>query len=320
MEFTHSIIVPNEAVVAATVVSKDLPVNPLSFLLVTLKCAQNQANTQIQIADILLAISKLEVLYKGSAVISMSGADLYACGVYIPKFETWGLNMNGEDNDLLAFTWMVPFGRFPYFPRECFPATSRGELILQISFAAAFTKLDAPFLQVEAVELPEASPEQFLKMTTLAVTPTATGIQPPIRLPIGNKLSDILLFGTTIPALNVATKTINSIELSINNLERYYSGHYFETAHNQAGIFTAAPTFHGNHYHQIDGGAYAQYMDTSAVKQGSHPLSHYIHLPLDVLRDGTFILDTKGLTGLDLNIDAGDTNAIRVVPVELVGV
>ncbi len=78
--FTHSVIVPNESVTAGTSPSWDCPVSPLSHLLCTVKFAQNQANTQLTFANIALMISKLEVLYKGSAVCSLNGIDLMAAG------------------------------------------------------------------------------------------------------------------------------------------------------------------------------------------------------------------------------------------------
>ena len=44
MEFIHSVLAQNEAVTAGTVISYDLPVNPLSFIMCTLKFQQNKAN------------------------------------------------------------------------------------------------------------------------------------------------------------------------------------------------------------------------------------------------------------------------------------
>jgi hypothetical protein len=79
-----------------------------------------------------------------------------------------------------------------------------------------------------------------------------------------------------------------------------------------------APGYWGNHIHQIDGAAFAQYMDTSAVKPSNHVLANHLHMPIDIHRDGQFMLDTKGLSDLELVIDAGDTNPLRVIPCEIV--
>ena len=315
--FTHSVLAPNEAVVAGTVVSYDLPVSPLSHCLVTLKFAQNVANTPLSFANVAAMIGKIEVLYKGSAVYSMNGIDAMACGIFINGFESWGVNAYGADNDLRSFTFLVPFGRRLYDPKECYPASTRGELILQVTYQAAFVEIDAVSAQIETVELPEASPAQFLRMTTLSVTPTAAG-QLDVDLPIGNKLSDLVLFHTTIPCADVATTTIQEVEIRVNNDERYYSRSYFETLHNMAGRMRAAPGYWGYHTHDLGDAAFAQYMDTDPPDPCDHILKNHLHMPFDVLGDGTYILDAGGLSSFELRMQVGDTNAIRIIPVEIV--
>lgn len=315
--FTHSVLAPNEAVTAGTVVSYDLPVNPLSHILITLRFAQNQADTQLTFANIAAMLSKIEVLYKGSAVFSMNGIDALACGIFLNNFESWGVNAYGIDNDLRSFTFLVPFGRKLYAPDECYPASTRGELILQLTYQAAFVQIDAVYAQIETVELPSAAPSKFLRMTTLSLTPSAAG-QVDIDLPIGNMLSDLVLYGTTIPCATVETTTIDELEIRINNDERYYSRTFFETLHNMAGRLRAAPGYWGSHTHDITDAAYAQYMDTTAPDPCDHILAHHLHVPFDVLGDGTYLLDAKGLSSFELRIQAGDTNAIRVIPCEIV--
>jgi len=318
-EFTHSVIVPNEAVVAGTQRPYNLPVQPLSFLLLTLKYLQNSANLQHVIANIVALIDKVEVLYKGSSIISLNGADLLAAALFEQGFECWPMNYDGTDNEVMSFTWLIGFGRIPYSPVECFPATPSGELILQISYAAAFTNIDTVVCQVEAVTLPGAAPSRFLRMNTSVATPAATG-EMKIPLPLGNTLVDLIVRGATIPAGIVATKTINSIEIEIDEAERYYSRSFFESLHNKEGMLRMAPVVWGSHKHQIDGAAYAQYMDSSAVKAENHCIANYLHLPFDVLGDGQYAVDLRGAKSAKLVIDAGDTGAIRMIPCEIVAV
>jgi len=319
MQFLQTIVADNVSVAAGTTVSYDLPVFPMSGILVTLRFLQNLANTQIAFGSIMGAITRIEVLYKGSTVFSASGADCHAVGRLVSRFQSWPMNVRGDDNDVLSFTWLVPFTRTLYSPSEAFPATTRGELVLQVTFPASFTQLDTTVLQVEAICLPEAMPDKWMKVTTRAFTPIATGDYR-IDLPIGNALSDIVLFGTTIPAAATATKTINYVELLVNNMDRYWPKSYFETLCNMQGRMGGAPAEWAAHTHQLDAAAYAQYMDTLAVKAFNHALANYIVLCLDVFRDGTYILDTKGLVDLDLLINAGDTNAIRILPCEICAV
>ncbi|NVM23076.1 MAG: hypothetical protein HWN68_14995 [Desulfobacterales bacterium] len=317
--FTHSVVVPNESVTAGTSPSYDLPVSPLSHCLVTVKFAQNVANTQLAFANIAAMISKMEVLYKGAGVFSMNALDAIACGLMICNFESWGINAVGEDNELRSFTFLVPFGRQLYSPVECYPPTSRGELVLQITWAASFTDIDGVSLQVESIELPDSHPERFLKMTTASATPTSTQ-EFDVDLPIGNQISDIILWGATIPAIDVATTTIEEIEVRKNNSEYMYSKSFFETLHNMSGRLRAAPGYWAAHVHQLDDAAYAQYMDTGTVKPSNHILSNHLLIPFDVRRDGVHILRTDDAKDLCVRIKPGDTGAIRIIPAEVVAI
>jgi len=319
MIFTHSVVAQNESVTAGTVVSYDLPVSPLSMVFLTLRFLQNQANTQLTFANIPAMISKVEVLYKGQAVISLSGLDLIALNAFILGFEPWVVNDGGDDNDVRAFTWVIPFGRKPYSISEAFPATKRGELVLQITYATSFTQIDTVTCQVESVELPEASPDRFVKATTLVGTPAATG-QFDIELPIGNMISDLIVYGTTIPSGATATKTINDVQIRKNNAEIYFSKANFETILAMAGLFSKCPDRMGSHIHQLDAAAYAQYMDTLPVKSKQCVVPNHIRIPFDVLHDGTYGLVTEDATSLCVRFTVGDTNAIRVIPIEIVKV
>ena len=317
--FNHSVVVQNEAITAATVVSYDLPVNPLSHLLLTIKFAQNQANTQLTFANIAAMLSKVEVLYKGSAVASYSGVDLLALNCLLLGFVPWRVNATGDDNELLAYTWVIPFGRNPYRPDEAFPKTERGKMTLQITYAASFTQIDTTYLQVEAVELPAASPTRFLKVTTLTGTPAATG-QFDVNLPIGNIITDLILFGTTIAAGATATTTISAVQIRRNNAEHMYGLSNFETLLGMQGLWQRPVGDYSAHIHQIDGAAFAQYMDSGPVKSKAGMIPNHLRIPFDVLGDGTYGLDTGGATSLVLRVTAGDTNAIRVLPCELISV
>lgn len=317
MEFIHSVLAHDETVAVGTVISYDLPVNPLSHTLITLKFAQNLANDKVSFTNVLAMMTKIEVLYKGSAVFSMSGLDAYACGLLVNRFESWAMNADGNDDDERAITILVPHTRTLYSPQECYPRTTRGELILQITYAAAFTDIDTVFAQIETVELPQAAPEQFIKMTTLARTPTATG-QLDIELPIGNEISELVLWGETIPAATADTATIDKMEILVDNINHFYAESNIETIHNMAGRMFSAPGYHGRHVHRLTAAAFAQWDDTSPVIPGDHVISNHLHLPFDIFRDGRFALQTAGKSDVIVRIDAGDTGDIRVIPVEIV--
>lgn len=317
MEFLHSVLAQNETVTQNTVISYDLPVNPLSFILLTLRFQQNKADLQMDWDKIDALLAKVEVLYKGSAIFSANGSDIEALNVNMFGFVPWITNRLGDDNEYTFFTFLIPLGRKPYSPMEAFPRSTRGELILQITYQATFAEVDNVSAQIETVELPEASPERFLRVTTLSVTPSAAG-ELDVELPIGNVLAAVLFFGTTVPLADANTQTLTYSQLLRDNRRIYFSHTNFECWRQLAALRHAPPIAHGYHIHQLDSAAYAQYMDTSVVKYRNDRSIQHLFWDFDPMRDDRFLLDTKGASDLVARIYAGDTNALRVLPCELV--
>ncbi len=317
MEFIHSVLAQNETVTASTVVSYDLPVNPLSHILITIKCQQDLANYSSEWGEYRGIITKIEVLYKGSAIFSMTGCDCLDSSLFLLDFENWSINNDGVDNDYRWLTYLVPLGRKLYFPRECFPASTRGELILQITYATAMGSYDNIKAQVETVEMPDAAPERYLRMTTLSATPAATGDYD-VDLPIGNPISDLIMFGTTIPTADADTKTISSVQILVDNIRRFYSHVNFETLHSMGGLDGRAPGYYAKHEHILRSASYAQFDRTGTVMPANHTADDMLHLPFDIHRDGEFILETAGKSSVVCRINAGVADAIRVIPCEIV--
>ena len=318
-EFIHSVLSQYQAVTAGTVVSYDLPVNPLSYIMLTLRFTQDKANVQLDWDNVDAMLSKVEVLYKGSAIFSANGSDIEALNQMMLGYEPWIHNRYGDDNEYTYYTFIIPLGRKLYGPAECFPRSTRGELILQITYQAAFTDIDSVYALIETVELPEANPGRFLRVTTLSVTPTAVG-ELDVELPIGNPIAGVLFFGTTKPLANANVQTLQYSQLLIDNQRRYFSHTNFECWHQLAGLRYKPPIAHGYHIHQIDGAAFAQYMDTSVVKYRNDRALQHHWWDFDPNRDDMYLLQTAGKSDVVARIYAGDTNALRVLPVELVGV
>ncbi len=317
--FTHSVVVQNEEMTAGESPTWDLPVSPLSHLLLTLKFTQTAEPLQCPFVDIPALLAKVEVLYKGAGVISMNGLDLLACGILVCDFESWGVNATGTVEAERSLTFLVPFGRQLYSPVECYPSTSRGELILQITWQGTFTTyIDNVKLQVEAIELPDAHPERFLKMTTSHVTPTAVQDYD-VELPVGNQISDIVLWGTTIPLAAADTATIAKIQIRKNNSEFMYSKMNFESMHNMMGRLRPAPGYWGLHTHDILT-ALAVGDPTSINDPKDHILSNHLLVPFDVRRDGVHILKADDTKDLKIRISPDDQLAVRVIPCEVVAV
>ena len=318
MEFLHSVLAQNETVAQGTVITYDLPVNPLSFILLTLRFQQNKADLQMDWDKVDAMLAKVEVLYKGSAIFSANGSDIEALDAMLMGYVPWINNRLGDDNEYTFYTFLIPLGRKLYSPAECFPRSVRGELLLQITYQAAFAEIDGVSVQIETVELPEAAPSRFLRVTTLSVTPTAAG-EMDVELPIGNVLAGVLFFGTTIPLAAANVQTMTYSQLLIDNVRHYFSHTNFECWRQFAALRHRPPIAHGYHIHQLDGATYAQYMDTSVVKYRNDRSLQHLWWDLDPTGDDLYLLNTQGASDIVARIYAGDTSAMRVLPCELVG-
>lgn len=318
MEFIHSVLAQNETVTQNTVRSYDLPVNPLSFILLTLKFTQTAIGGLAGDWDKVDAmIAKVEVLYKGSAIYSSNGSDLCALDNMLLGYEPWINNRLGVDEEETFFTFLIPLGRKLYCPRECFPRSVRGELILQITYQAVFQEFDEVRAQIETVELPEASPERFLRVTTLSITPSAIG-ELDVELPIGNLLAGVLFFGTTKPAGAADTFTLQYSQLLIDNQRRYFSHINAESWRQMAAIRHKPPIAHAYHQHQLVATPPAQFDMTGPVLYRNDWTLQHMWWDFDPLRDGTYLLDTAGASDIVARIYAGAQDALRVLPCELV--
>lgn len=317
MEFIHSVLAQDETVTAGSVHTWDLPVNPLSHILVTFKCAQDKADTAMSLYVFLYQIAKIEVLYKGSAIFSMRGIDAWAASLFTTGFEPWANNWDGKDNDEVSMTTLIPMGRIPYSPVECFPRTTRGELVLQITFKTPFQFISDTRVQIETVELPEASPERYLRQTTLNATPAAVG-EFDIELPIGNPISGILVYCHIKPEADTDLATTEYAQILVDNQRRFYSHINYETWHNMAGMYHQPPGYWGLHRHSIDGAAYAQFMETSYPRPTDSIYGWWNYLPFDVFKDMSMCLETAGKSDVVLRIYAGVQETVPVIPCEIV--
>lgn len=320
MEFIHSVLAQDIPILLATPYTYDLPVNPLSHTLLTVSYVRTGAAAAALplIANTINQVARIEVLYKGSAIFTMSGWDAVAAGLYVADFVTWGVNMAGVALEECSFTFCIPHGRILYNPAECFPASTRGELTLQVTFAVAGPDVTSSIQQIETIELPAATPANFLKMTTLSVAIPATGILD-VPLPIGNPISDLVLWGATIPAGVATDRTLHQLQVLVDNKMSHYGLTNYETHHNMAGRLRAAPGYWGSHTH---------YTVTTTISSQNIPSNHllacYSHLPFDIFKDGAFALQTKGKSDVVLRVNTRFAVAIattaRVIPCEIVPV
>jgi len=316
-EYRHTVLAEDYTPSADETKDWDLPVNPLSFIALTVKCLNAGTNTKATLAQILSAIENIEVLRFGSAQVSLSGADLYALNCVLLGKEPWQENVINTDNAVRHLTMVIPFGRKLYDPTECLPATIRGELTLRIQMDIADTGYDGLMLQIETIELLGANPQRHLKYTTITHTPSATG-DSDIELPIGNPYLGLLLYSTTIPTGTSWTTTINKATILAANVEKYVREVAWETLHGMLMNRLSPANAWAEKFHMENLAAtYTQNADTATEEQDDSDIANYAYIDFDPLGDGQFLFETAGLSDLKLRIDAGDTNAVRVVPIEL---
>lgn len=318
--FIHSILVVDQAIAADGPVVYDLPVNPLSVLLVKI-APLNETGTITNykfVEGMLSALDKLRVTHRGSAVVDASGVDLAALALLWHRVPIWQQNAVETDNDRRCLVLPVIFGRRAYMASECFPETKKGELQLECTWDVGDTGFDGLRIAVESIELPEAEPAFVQKVTTLAQTFAATG-QQDVDLPIGNVIRGLLLFGTT--AFSGATPAPSWGQVSIlrDNVQQYYSAADWEMAGALAGLLGCPWPPDMRHIHSVNAAGVGR-ENTLEPGVGATIVDNYCLLPFDV--DGTdgYSFVTEGAGRVQVRGVAETADAVRVLPIEKVAV
>lgn len=319
--FLRARLIQNETLTAAAATrSDDLPVNPLSAILVTLLGQADAINVAPSWSDIMGDIARLEVLYKGQSIISGSLADLAALFWHVTgRFPFLGRLSAEADEANFFCTVPILFGPRPFDKTWCFPAVRRGELQLQITPGAAFTNQNDVQLQVETIELLDGAPTRFMKYTTMSKTPTATGDHD-IDLPLGNPIRGIQLFGTTVPVDGAVTTSIDQLRLLVDNVEHGYAFTNWESLKGESALFRDQPWVGAELVARLTGGAPAANDDTRALESPTSFLRQYAYMNYSPFDSDEYLLMTEGKGRVHLRINAGDTSAIRVMPIEQITV
>ncbi len=316
--FIHSVLRSNALVASDGDIVVDLPVNPLSVILLHL----SPLNDTSTIADyrvlgaLLSALDNVRVSHKGSAVVDLAGVDLAMLAMLWHKSPIWQSNAVETDNDRRSIVVPVIFGRRAFLPGECFPETKKGELQLTLTLDIADTGFDGLRLSVETIELPEASPETVQKVTTLSQTFAATGDND-IDLPIGNPIRAILCFGTTGFAGAAPAPTLGQLEVLKDNRQIGFTSTDFEVARGLLGL-TGVP-FPADFRH-IHSGTYTTTVagDSREPEIGASLDDNYCLLNFDPLWDDQYILETAGAGRVNVRVNAEAANAARIMPIERV--
>lgn len=294
-DFIRSVVVDDKTPAADGVEQYDLPVGPLSHITLTIKCLNVTDEATVQ--NILALVPKIEVLHRGSSIYSISAVDLFALNAILYGSLPYALNLIATDNATRAVTLIIPFGRGLYNPEECFPDTKSGELVLSLTVDIATAEADGLIILAESTELVNARPARYLKVTTLNFTPSATG-EMDVDLPIQAEQAGILLWGTTVAATTAWTATIDKVKLLRDNKEFMVSSSKWEALQDSISYRLGHQPGH-------------------IAASGDPELAHHGFLDFTYLNQDAYLVDTRGMSSWVLRITAGDTNAGRVLPLEL---
>jgi hypothetical protein len=320
MAIRHRTIIRQETTFSAgdAPIVDTLPVNPLSFVDITLRAANATANTLGTLLNLLAMLSNVEVLFKGSSFVSAAPRDLWALQHRMKWLSSTPQPRGLSANHRTALTLRVSFTRVPYWMQEGFPASRAGELQLRLTPAASFTQWTTPSLLVETEEILDAQFRSFLKYTTISRTPSATG-ESDADLPIGNPLVAVLLFATTVPTATAVTSSMRELRLLIDNQEIIIPRTRWDSLHQSmaAGYTPANALLEHIHLENL-AGAYTQNADTGGPRWDAHPFANYGYLDFDPLMDGAYHVQTAGRSSVRLRLNADIADAQRIIPVEMI--
>jgi hypothetical protein len=319
--FLHSIAQPNTDLVAsASITPFDLPVNPLSFLLLRFQLtnvAPAAIGTYSAIDDLITQITGVRILHKGEQIVAGSLRDLMNLNAVYQRAFPGHSFLDNTDDGVRDLVFPICLGRKMYDPASCFPATTRGNLRFEMDAGADGAAYDDVNFSVETVELIEATPKEYVKYVRQARDSVAGQFD--ARLPIGNPLLGILLFDTGLAASSDGVLSWGTIKLLKDNVEQYYPLSDYETL---AGMFKtqmgSAFSLHSGHTHLTSEGAGAELISDDAEQRASTGDRGYAYLDFDPLRDGSYQLETEGAADLLIRGQGDEATAIRYYPLERV--
>ena len=292
-ELLHEVIRTQRALTAGVEGPFDLGVHPTSFLVVRFQA--DAAVGAPDLAQLLAPITNVTIRFKGTSILSLSGADLWRF-VHV----MWGKlpaieNFNQVAPGLVRWYMIVPFARMPYILTEGFPGTRRGEFTFEMTRSAALTNITNLEYSVEQVQILDMQPTRFIKLTTQerAIAPGDLDQE----LPIGNPFFGILIFSPTTFGNVPETATIVELRLLLDNVEFAYSSTTFEVLRALMSL----------RLHDAE-----QY-----IGLGSN-IRDYAYMDFDPLRDDQYLVPTEGRASVKLRYVTTAAGTVRAITGELV--
>lgn len=317
----HSVSVQDQAITADGIYNFDLAVNPLSVVLVILR-PLNDTGTLSNFNNylaILQAINRLSIYHRGAVVKSMRGEDAGALNYFRHGIMPMQANNNDTDNERRAVVLPILMGRFAYDPSSCFPSSRRGELILELDLDIADTGYDGLRLSVETIELLDAKPKEYERVTSLAQTFAATGDND-VDLAPGNVNRGILVWGTTGFTGASPAPSWGRLKLLLDNVETVYAATDFEVSQTIGQLWGRQLPAADGHKHRTttDGNAQTLVTTVAGPFQQSMGWQNYAYLELDPTGDDTYSIDTRGFSRFHLRPNVETADAVRALQIEVI--
>jgi hypothetical protein len=318
MRFLHSIVQPNiDLVASADITPFDLPVNPLSALLLRFEIDNTDPTTDLiysAIDNVVDQITSIRVQHKGEDIIQGTLRDLMTLNmVAFGAYPGWA-RLSSLNATIRSLVFPLCLGRRMYDKLSCFPATSRGNLRFLMTAGADGAGYTDINFSVSAIELIEAEPTEHVKYTTNSRAAVAG--QYDASLPIGNALLGILLFDPGLQATEAATYSWGDVKLLKDNVEQYYPLERIEVLASALFANKGGFPYWPGHFHEKIAAVGAASRTTEAESEESSAQHGYGYLDFDPLKDGDYQLETEGAADLKIRAVGGDTGTVRWLPVE----
>jgi hypothetical protein len=319
MRIHHSVAVQEKAVSADTVEVFDLAVNPLSVILVAIR-PLNDTGTLSNFQNymgLVGSLNRVAVLHRGQSVFSMSGRDCAALNYLRHGIVPRELNPSPTNNERRCVVLPILLGRWVYDHICCFPASKRGELVMELDIDVADTGYDGFRYSVETVEILDARPKEYERKVSIAQTFAATGDQI-FPLPTGHTVRGLMGFGTTGFTGASPAPTWGRFSLFLENQQHSISATDVEVAATLNALMGRQPPALDGHIHLIE--PVAGVVTDPPQEQGTGGWDNYWWFDLDPSRDDAFALDTSDATSFQLRASVETADAARVIPIERVKV
>ncbi len=320
MNLFHRVLIQEQAIAADGIATFDLGTNPLSVVLLCLRPLNDTAGTTdfATYQRVMSAVDRLTILHRGGSIVSGSGLDLMFLNYFRHNIQPLEANPDDADNERRCVVLPILMGRKAYSPRSCFPATVRGELVLECLFDIADTAFDGLRISVETIELIGARPSEFERKTTTSQTFAAVGDND-IFLPVGNLVRGLLCFGTTGFTGATPAPTLGRLSTWLDGRQAGYSSTDFEVAlglHNLLGRTPKAD----DHTHRVAADAASAVQETFSLVEFGANAGNFCYLNFDPWEDDELSVNTAGATQWFLRADAEAANAARVLEVEKIAI